>query len=160
MKVYISKADCTIDVNWDEMPENAKAFIIEYGLKQKLNDAGSSATVKDLGKDKAGEQAKAMAEVVLASLMEGKVTVRQAAVTLTQEEREFNKLVKSYYKKLIGKPGDDFDYEVALEEIAIKLDKTLEDTQAAIQAKAKKAVEVAKAVAALKADLPTVDIDL
>jgi hypothetical protein len=146
-----------LEVNWDNMPEIAKQHIIEYGLKQKLNDAGSSATVKELGSE-AGAQALAMAENVLEALMQGKVTVRSAGVSMTLEQKEFNKLIKALYKKLVGKPSADFDIEEGLEELAKKLKKPVEVLKPALEAKAKANAEIARQVAVLRSD--SIDIEL
>lgn len=137
INVYVSKSDSLLSVDWDKMPENAKAHIIEYGLKQKLNDAGSSATVKNLGPNEAAKQAKAAAENVLAALMRGDVTVRQAARQETLEEREFNKVFKSLCKANLGKDEDKW----TLEALAEKLEKPVEALEEAINdVAAKKAV--------------------
>lgn len=156
INIYISKADKSLPIDWDKMPENAQRHIIEYGLRQKLNDAGSSATTKELGKDEAGKQAFAMAEVVAAALMEGNVTIRQAASGLTLEERTFNKILKALYKKLFGRPCENED--TILADVAQKLGKPMDDIKAAIDKKVTIEVEIAKKIAALKAE--TVDIEL
>lgn len=157
--IYISKSDSNLNVDWDNMPENAKAHIISYGLRQKLNDAGSAATTKELGKDEAGKQALSMAENVLSALMAGNVTVRQASVSMTIEEREFNKIVKALYKKAIGKPDTDFDHEEGLKQLAQKLGKSVDTLTAAIQLKAEANAEVVRKVQALKAE-SDIDIEL
>ena len=159
LTIYISKSDSTLSVDWDKMPENAQRHIIEYGLRQKLNDAGSAATTKELGKDEAGKQALSMAENVLSALMEGKVTVRSAASSMTLEERAFAKVVRAFYKKLIGKPADDFDVDNAVEQIAKKAEKSLEDTRAALELKAQAEAKVMAEIAKIKAE-SLIDIEL
>lgn len=37
--IHIGKLDVAVDVDFSSLPEISKAFIIEYGLKQYLNDA-------------------------------------------------------------------------------------------------------------------------
>lgn len=36
-----------LEVDWDAMPDAAKTYIIQYGLKQTLNDAGASAETEE-----------------------------------------------------------------------------------------------------------------
>lgn len=155
--IYISKADKTLPIDWDSMPENAQRHIIEYGLRQKLNDAGSSATTKELGEVQAGEQALAMAENVLSALMAGNVHVRRAASQMTLEERCFLKVLKALFKKAVGKPEDKTKEEL-ITGLANKFGKGEEAIILALEAKAKDMAEVERKVAALKQDLPSIDI--
>ena len=148
INVYISKADKILPVDWDNMPEAAKAHIIEYGLRQKLNDAGSSAIKKDLGAEEAGNQAFAMAEVVLSALMEGKTKTRTARAGITLEEREFNKILKANYKKVFGETLEDMDG--ALEALADKLGVKPEILEAKIQEKATAQAEITRQIQAIK----------
>ena len=97
--IYISKADKVLSVDFDSLPEVSKRFIIEYGLKQKLNDAGSSATVKELGPNEAAKQAFALAEASLQALASGQISVRVAKPQESLEEREYKKLLRSMLKK-------------------------------------------------------------
>jgi hypothetical protein len=150
LNVKIAKADKVLSIDWDAMPENAQRHIIEYGLRQKLNDAGSSATVKELG-EQAGPQALAMAEVVLEALMKGNVHVRQAAANLTLEERMFNKILKALVKKAGLDEGSTIDA------LASKLGKPVESINKAIEAKAAKDAEVQRQINALKLDIPDIE---
>ena len=153
--IYLSKSDSTLSVDWDNMPDNAKAHIIEYGLRQKLNDAGSAATVKELGQDEAAAQAKAMAENVLDALMQGKVTVRQAAQSLTSEQRAYNKILKSIFKKLFK--NAEFDADTALDLVAGELNKPTDEIKTKIEAKAVVEAETARKIAALKQATPDIE---
>ena len=157
MKVYISKAQKSIEVSWEAMPENAKEFIISYGLRQKLNDAGSSATKKGLGTDEAGAQAFALAENVLASLMNGEVTVRSAASNQSLEERIFSRVLRAVFKQVckrsIAKEADDSD-SALLEAIALETNKEVSAIQAAVQTRAAAELLIEKT----KQDLPSVEI--
>lgn len=153
--IYISKADKNLPVDWDKMPEHAKVHIIEYGLRQKLNDAGSSATAKELGKDEAGKQAFAMAEVVLDALMAGNTKVRQAASGMTLEERMYAKVLKAVYKKIFEKP---LEHDKGLEDLAKKLGKDEETLHQGILAKAKVEAETYLKIQALKSALPDIQL--
>lgn len=155
INIYISKSDSILPVDWDSMPKAAQDHIIEYGLKQKLNDAGSSATVKELGPD-AGPQALAMAENVLSALMKGEVTVRKAASNLSTEDQFISKVTKAIYKSLFKKTLEDGQDGLAL--ISEKLGKPLEKVTKAIEEKAQAEYLVWKQIQALKSDLPSIDL--
>lgn len=155
MQVYISKADQFIDVDWNAMPQNAKDFIIAYGLKQKLNDKGASATVKELGPKEAGEQALAMAETIVSALMEGKVTVREAKASMSAEERITVRVARSLYKKFLGKKPDDLvTSEGLINAIALKLNKDVQDISIAIA----KRVEAELLIESQKKAIPTIEL--
>lgn len=155
MKIYISKADAFLEVDFDAMPENAKAFIIEYGLKQKLNDKGASATVKDLGPVEAGKQAFAMAETSLEALMAGRISVRTAAQTISAEDRISLRVTRSLYKQFIGaKPEDDVSRETLVEVIAKKTEKEVSTIENAITKRVKAELEIEAA----KKAIPTIEI--
>lgn len=160
INIYISKSDSNLQVDWDNMPEASKAHIIQYGLRQKLNDAGSSATEKALGKDEAGKQALALAENVLEALMEGKVTVRQAAISQTLEEREYSKLVKSLAKRAKLKA----DTDETLPSLIARLANALKLDEAALieklLAKATANAETERKVRAIRAESPVVELEL
>lgn len=107
MLVYISKAGKSIEVNWDAMPEATQKHIIEYGLRQKLNDAGASATTKELGEKEAGLQAFAAAEVVVAALLEGKITVRSKGASVSFEDKTRLDIIAGLVKKQSLPEGTD-----------------------------------------------------
>ena len=155
--ILIAKADKTISVDFDAMPENAKRFLIEYGLRQKLNDAGSSATVKELGKEEAGNQAFAMAEASLAALMQGDVSVRRSASGKTLEERVFTRVLKAVFKAItkqnISELSDDSD-EALLEALVEATGKSLADVTAAIE----KRVDAELAIEKQKAAIPSIEL--
>jgi len=94
-KVEIAKSGKILEINWDEMPETAKNYIIAYGLKQKLNDASASITKDEVpDNDERLAQKVAMAENVLESLMAGDITTRQSAAGQTLEQREATKWLR------------------------------------------------------------------
>jgi hypothetical protein len=138
MLVYISKSDTNLNVDWDAMPDNAKAYIINYGLRQKLNDAGASATVKELGSD-AGAQALAMAESVLEALMRGDISVRQAAKSQTLEEKVFTRVLRTLFKSQTGRVVSkeaDTSNEALLGILAKTLGKPVDAITRAVQKRA------------------------
>ena len=45
--ILIKKVQETVEVDFDNLPEISKQYLIEYGLKQRLNDCHSSLTLKD-----------------------------------------------------------------------------------------------------------------
>ena len=157
MLVLISKAKKTIEVDFDAMPENAKAYIIAYGLKQKLNDAGASATKKSLGAEEAAEQSFAMAENILASLMEGDITVRAAAATQTLEERVFTRVLRALFKaqlkRAVAKEADQSD-EALLNALALSLKKDVDHVRNAIQKRADAEIAIERQ----RMDVPDVEL--
>lgn len=153
INVYLSKSDCNLAVDWDAMPDNAKQHIIEYGLRQKLNDAGSSATVKELGKDEAAAQAKAMAENVLEALMAGRVTVRTATAKI---DRFMLQALKDIYKVAVGGSAKDAD---TMHEAIIKAKGCSEATlEAAIAKRAGVLKAQWEAMQAIKAQAPSIEL--
>ena len=160
INILISKAGKTLSVDWDNMPANAQRHIIEYGLKQKLNDAGSSATVKELGEVEAGNQAFAAAEIVVAALARGDVTVRQAAKAESLEEKEYKKLLKALLKKafpqeleaLLATPSDAIEALAGLHKVST------EKMELALQAKAKANAEIERKKRELSASLSILDL--
>lgn len=155
IKIYISKADATLNIDWDAMPEVAKQHIIEYGLRQKLNDAGSSATKKELGAQAAGEQALAMAEVSLAALMNGQTKTRVARSAMPLEDKFFLKELKALYKKVF-KSTMEMETNLALDSIAKELGRDVSELEEALTKKALAEVEAHKKIQEIKANLPTV----
>lgn len=147
--IKVSKSDSVLKVDWDSMPENAKTHIIEYGLRQKLNDAGSQFK-KD--SDNFAALALGAAENVLDALMKGNVHVRQAAASMTLEEREFRKILKALLKKA------GLDPEADISVLATKLGKDADIVTRAIEAKASSNAEVTRKVQALKAGSVEIEI--
>lgn len=155
IKIIVSKADQTLTVDWDAMPENARQHIIEYGLRQKLNDAGSQFTKKELGEE-AGKLALGAAENILSELMKGNVSVRQAAVALTLEEREEQKILHAMYKAAFGKNEDKWN----VDELAKAKSTTAEKLLEAIAPVARKRAELKRQENLLKAEAKSISIEL
>lgn len=151
--ILISKANQTLEVDWDAMPDNAKAFIIEYGLKQKLNDATSSIK-KD--EENAAALALAASENVLEALMKGNITVRSGKSSMTLEERCLQKAIRTVFKKFVGenlKQLEDDSNEALLEKLTKKLGKD----EATILAACEKHAAVLVKIEQDKAALPAIE---
>lgn len=158
ISIHIAKADKTLSVDWDNMPEAAQRHIIEYGLRQKLNDAGSSATVKELGKERAGADAFAMAEVSLQALMEGRLRVVSAR---SSGDKALLKVLHALYKHVVKADADkSAEIDDLIEAISDKTGKPADAIRAAAQRKADEAQALAAQIAALKAAAPAIDLDL
>lgn len=135
--VNIAKASKSLSVDWDAMPDNAKQHLIEYGLRQKLNDAGSQFTTKALGEKDAGDKAFAAAQVTLEALMAGEMSVRSAKVMMTLEDKMFGQVLRAFFKTIFAKPADkDADNDDLILALVTKTGKEYEAIEAAIQAKA------------------------
>lgn len=154
--ILIAKADKSLPVDWDAMPENAKRHLIEYGLRQKLNDAGSSATVKALGQEEAGAQAFAMAENVLEALMKGQIRV---VVSASATDKALLKFAKALATHLGLHLADSSDVSTLIEAIASHTGKPAEAITTALENKVKADLELKAKIAALKAETPTIDLD-
>lgn len=133
INIIISKADKPLVVKWDEMPEAAQRHIIEYGLRQKLNDAGSQFKK---GEENFAALAFGAAENVLAALMAGQVSVRQSRGTTTLEERFFTKHLRALYTTLKLGKVEDQENEALLDAVALKTGKDVETISAVIQKQA------------------------
>ena len=97
--INISKAKNVLNVNWDDMPQNAKDYIIQYGLKQKLNDCYATVVI---GADNPAEVAMSAASEMLANLMAGNITVRTAAAVTSLEDKVRARIIKANFKKYVG----------------------------------------------------------
>jgi len=158
--IPITKADTNLTVDWDSLPEVSKQFIIAYGLKQKLNDAGSSATVKELGKEEAAAQSLSVAESILENLQKGIVNMRSVS---TKADRFITNAARELFKKAVGGKLDempDSSNKFLINAIAEKLGKDVELIQAAVEKRAEQLKVQAEAIAAIKAQAPSVDIEL
>lgn len=98
--ITISKAKTTLAVDWDNMPQNAKDYIIQYGLKQKLNDCYATLVV---GADNPAELALGVATDMLANLMAGNITVRVAAAVASLEDKIRTRVIRANFKKFCGR---------------------------------------------------------
>ena len=158
--IYISKADKVLSVDFDSLPEVSKRFIIEYGLKQKLNDAGSSATVKELGPNEAAKQAFALAEASLQALASGQISVRIAKPQESLEEREYKKLLRSMLKKAFPQEQEALMESGGVEALAALHKVESPRMEAALRTKAKANAEIERKKRELSALASTIDLDL
>jgi len=154
--INIASSQETLKVDWDAMPDNAKQYIIAYGLKQRLNDAGAS-----FKKDEEGSLEKKLmaAQVVLDALMEGNVTVRQASASLSLEEKEYLKILRKVFKQATGKKPDDLEAETMLNAIAEAVGKDADSIEKKLLTKAKAAAEAERKIRAIRQETP-LDIEL
>lgn len=152
--VLISKADKPLAVDWDAMPEVAKRHIIEYGLRQKLNDAGSQYKKGEAG---CAANAYGAAEAVLAALMDGRVRVVVAAGANDKALRKFALALAKHVKA--GFEEDD-SLDDLLQAIADKTDKPTDAIKAALQRKVDADNALKAEIAKLKAAAPSVELDI
>lgn len=152
--ILISKADKTLPIDWDAMPDVAKRHIIEYGLRQKLNDAGSQFKK---GEENFAENALGAAENVLAALMEGRIRVVVAQGSNDKALRKFALALAAHVKA--GFENDD-SLDDLLIAIADKTDKPTDRIRAALQKQVDAEAALKAQIAALKAAAPAVDLDL
>lgn len=159
--INISKAEKSLSVDWDAMPEAAQRHIIEYGLRQKLNDAGSQFKK---GEENFADNAFGAAETVLAALMAGQVTVRQSKGSATLEQRFFTKHLRALFTTLkLGKIATETDTsdDTLLAAIAEKTGKDAEVIRAVVQKQADASADAKrKADAEQAAMLADIDITL
>lgn len=105
--IEIRKLNSTVEVDFHKLPETAQAFIINYGLKQVLNDAHSQVVWKRndgtmvYGEDTAEAQEQYAKDVMsaidekLEALQSGQITTRKAGTPkiVNPIEREAYRLV-------------------------------------------------------------------
>ena len=154
--INISKADKPVSIDWDSLPKVSQQHIIEYGLRQKLNDAGSQFTTKELGEAEAGKRALEVAENVIAALKAGNISQRQSKGSATLEQRMFAKVLRDLWKQVTkGKltAEDDTSNEALLETLSAKTGKDVETLTAAIESKANALAELERQAAAMTIEL-------
>ena len=154
INVLISKAEKPIAVDWDAMPDVAKQHIIEYGLRQKLNDAGSQFKK---GETDCAANALNAAEAVLSALMDGRVRV---VVAVGANDKALRKFAIALAKHVKAGFEENDSLDDLLQAIADKTDKEPVAIRAALQRKVD-ADNILKAeIAKLKAAAPSVDLDI
>lgn len=124
--INISKAKNTLAVDWDNMPQNAKDYIIQYGLKQKLNDCYATVVI---GAENPADVAMEAAKAMLENLMAGNITLRTAAAVASLEDKVRARIIKANFKKYVGtSPSKELkqDNESLIAAIATKTGKTVE----------------------------------
>lgn len=124
--INISKAKTALQVDWDNMPQNAKDYIIQYGLKQKLNDCYATVVI---GADNPADVALSAASEMLANLMAGNITIRAAASVQSLEDKVRTRIIRANFKKYVGEKISTLakqDNESLIAAIAIKTGKPVD----------------------------------
>lgn len=75
MKVFIAKLETELEIDFEALPQVSKDFIINYGIKQKLNDCVANPEFK-----KGEKGTKDRIDDMVLALMEGTITQRAAGV--------------------------------------------------------------------------------
>lgn len=88
--VQIAKTQQTLNIDFATLPEASQKYIIQYGLKQCLNDSHSA--FKDV------EEAKGQVEAKLEALQNGTVTLRATSTARIVDpvEKEVNEMLITY----------------------------------------------------------------
>ena len=112
MQVKIAKSDAhVLDVDFSALPEASKAYIIAYGVKQVLNDAGSAGKSPD---EKLG-----MAQKKLDALLRGEVrAMRESVDEMTAEARKIAEGLIRNALRAQGRKIADVDKEALRAKIA------------------------------------------
>lgn len=105
-RIFIRKANKSIDVDFDNLPDHVKAHIVEYGLKQKFNDVHSA--------EPDGAKAYGLATNLLERLEKGDLAKRVAVSDPI--EKEFRVMLLSVAKIKTGKKAKDLG-ELSTEEV-------------------------------------------
>lgn len=157
MEIFIKAVDRTASIDWARVPEDAKTFIIEYGLRQWLSDA--AAAKKEKGFDWANEQVSER----LVRLYEGGLETRQIGPRLSPEETEFRVLVVDFLrgrgikaaeaKSIAGHEAKIVEafYSFAIRKSAAELGVPVRDAEGDADVKALAEEKAAEAVAKLRA---------
>lgn len=152
--INISKAEKSLTIDWETLPPVAQAHIIEYGLRQKLNDAGSQFKK---GEDGTAENAFAAAEAVLDALKKGLIRVN---TSISAGEKALLAMAKVFMKKA----GLAFDKEASLDDLlealGEKLGREPEAIKTSLQRKVDAEAEVKAQIAAIKAKSASAGLDL
>lgn len=138
--IRISKAGKSIEVDFDSLPQVSKDFIIQYGLKQKLNDKGAGETIKELGAEEAGSRAWILANQIVDGFKEGKITVRNSVGKMTLEERCLQTIIRKVFKA-VCKSSLEKEVDKSNEALLQRIAKTKSSTPEAILTKIKPLVD-------------------
>lgn len=124
MDIYIKKADKVVDVDWNAFNDDVKNHIIEYGLKQKLNDAHSHIKASD---DKAAELAITEVDRVLSNLYAGNIRPTARRQGQTQYSKIWNRLLLKMMS-VIQVNGQPLNTQKKAQAVLEKLDEKNADT--------------------------------
>ena len=75
MEIFIAKAKRSITVDYDALPDVSKDYVINYGLRQALNDAAASVASDDT---EVVEKTLALVDKRLSRILNGTVNVRDS----------------------------------------------------------------------------------
>jgi predicted ATP-binding protein involved in virulence len=129
-------------------------------LRQKLNDAGSSATKIALGEVEAGKQAFSMAENILEALVRGEISVRGTGKSMTLEDKITQSVIREIFKAVCKRPvAQEIDQsnEALLSAIGkVKGDKTPDEVLTILRPRIDAKIALEKA----KPQLPEVDFEV
>lgn len=149
--IHVNKAGESIQVDFEALPENVKAHIIEYGLKQKFNDVHSA--------EKDGKTAMGLVKNLLKRLMAGELTKSRNAGSPV--ERELHSLLVQVARvKTTGKVTDlrAMETEELVKAVANAIGKPAEKVEAHFTALAESNVaKRAEEKAALSKGLADID---
>lgn len=140
LQITIAKTH-TLNVDFEAFSDDVKAFVINYGVKQLLNDAAASG--------KGAEEKLGMAQKKLDRLVNGEITLQRASA-LDDVTKEARVIARDLVRRELAKKGQslkDIDKTV-LQKLIIQVAMESEITD-----------EAAKRIAARSA-APNVDIDL
>lgn len=152
--INISKAGKSLSIDWEALPDVAKSHIIEYGLRQKLNDAGSQFKKGEEGTE---ANAFAAAETVLEALKKGLIRVN---TSIDAGEKALRKMAELFCKKA-GIPVDKEDsLEDLLEALGEKLGREPDAIRASLEKKVEAEAAVKAQIAAIKAQSASAGLDL
>jgi hypothetical protein len=119
ISIRIAKFDQSVDVDWDALPLESKRYIIEYGLRQNLNDrvAGESEALAGMtlvvdrvtnlmsGEFRVGggrESDPVKSEAKRLAVVAVRLAIRKAGKKLAEYEDQISGLVKRYLEKNPG----------------------------------------------------------
>lgn len=151
--INISKAGKSLSIDWEALPEVAKAHIIEYGLRQKLNDAGSQ---YKKGEEGTAANAFAAAETVLEALKKGLIRVN---TSMDVGEKALLAMAKVFMKKAGLAFGKDASLDDLLEALGEKLGREPDAIRASLQRKVEAEAQVKAQIAAIKAQSASAGLD-
>ena len=92
LNIFIKKLDKTLEIDFDTLPEATKSYVINYGLKQTLNDSIAGAT-------------KAEAEGLLAARLDALLAGTCGQRAVGGGIGELERIAKSIVKKLFKSKG-------------------------------------------------------
>ena len=95
--ITISKVNRKVDVDFDALPEKSKAFVINYGLKQLLNDSIVSGESDD--------ERNGLLDKKLDKLLEGTLDIRESTRETDPLAKEITRLAEDQTAKHFAKQG-------------------------------------------------------